>query len=120
MDPELPNRKDAKNGVDGWTSTPYSLLPTSGVPEGTVLGPLLFLIYFYDLGETISAVKKVYVDDTKIKRSIKYEEDVEKLQEDLEELHSWAKANRMEFNGTKFQLMRYRPNQSLKDTCVST
>ena len=54
---------------------------------------------------------------TKVKRSIK-EEDVEKVQEDLEQLYSWAKDNLMEFNGTKFQLLRYGPNQSLKDETI--
>ena len=56
-------RRKQKVVVEGRTSSPYLVL--SGVPEGTVLGPLLFLIYLSDLGENISAIKKVYVDDTK-------------------------------------------------------
>ena len=99
--------------VEGRTSSPY--LVTSGVPEGTVLGPLLFLIYLSDLGENISAMKKVYVDDTKVKKPIKEEADVQVLQDDLEKLYDWAKENGMKFNGNKFQVMRYGPNESLKE-----
>ena len=74
----------------------------SGVPKGTVLGPLLFLIYIADIGEHVKSKIKVYVDDTKLKKAIKTEHDVEGLQEDLEVLYSWAGDNNMQFNGTKF------------------
>ena len=85
------------------------------MPQGTVLGPLLFLIYLYDIGENISAQKKIYVDDTKVKRGIKTEEDVEALQADLNKLFTWAKDNNMVFNGTTFQIMRYGKDESLKN-----
>ena len=87
----------------------------SGVPQGTVLGPLLFLIYISDISEGVKAKLKVYVDDTKVKRSIKDETEVEELQEDLETMYKWADTNNMTFNSAKFQLMRYGNNQDLKN-----
>ena len=75
---------------------------TSGVPQGTVLSALLFLIYISDIGENVNTIKKIYVDDTKVKKAIRKEEDVESLQEDLNHMYDWAKHNNMVFNGAKF------------------
>ena len=86
----------------------------SGVPQGTVLGPLLFLIYIADIGENVKGKLQVYVDDTKLKKPIETESDVENLQEDLECLYAWARENNMKFNGTKFQLLRFGENHDLK------
>ena len=99
--------------VNGVSSTVTNV--TSGVPQGTVLGPILFLIYISDIGEDVNALKQIYVDDTKIKRGIKSEEDVEDLQADLEKLYDWAKENNMVFNGTKFQVIRYGQDKDIKD-----
>ena len=100
-------------GVNGVSSSVTNV--TSGVPQGTVLGPILFLIYISDIGNNISAVKKVYVDDTKVKKGVKSEEDVLELQEDLDRLYEWAKINNMICNGTKFQVVRYGHDEDLKN-----
>ena len=61
---------------------------TSGVPQGSVLGPLLFVIFINDLPEVTKHDSEVYLyaDDTKIFRRITNAEDCTKLQEDLDEL----------------------------------
>ena len=88
----------------------------SGIPQGSVLGPILFLIYISDIGEGLTAKTLVYVDDTKVKQNVNTEEDVEKLQRELEKLDQWAKSNNMNFNGKKFQVVRYGPNEELKNS----
>ena len=99
--------------VNGVKSTVTNV--TSGVPQGTVLGPILFLIYISDIGDNVKAMKQVYVDDTKIKKGIKTEDDVESLQDDLNTLYDWARRNNMVFNGNKFQVVRYGQNEDMKN-----
>ena len=87
----------------------------SGVPQGTVLGPLLFLIMINDIDKDISeSIISIFADDTRLTKVIKNEEDLENFQEDLEKLYSWAKDNNMEFNGSKFEVLRYGYNEDLK------
>ena len=50
---------------------------------------------------------KIYVDDSKLKKGITCEDDVESLQSDIVKNHNWSQNNNMELNGTKFQVIRY-------------
>ena len=81
---------------------------TSGVPQGTVLGPLLFLHLIDSISDiNISGVIRLFADDTRATKVIKTEKDMEAFQDEREELHKWQSENNMLFNGTKFEILRY-------------
>ena len=89
---------------------------TSGVPQGTVLGPILFLIMINDIDKDVSINSKVslFADDTRVMRAVSSEEDVEDLQSDLDMIYDWQKENNMLFNSNKFEMLRYGSKEELK------
>ena len=100
--------------IKGSKSRPTLVI--SGVPQGTVLGPLLFIIYINDITEVVkNSSIKIFADDSKLQHNISTSEDREKLQADLVAVIDWAKANNMELNESKFELIHYGYNDSLKD-----
>ena len=87
-----------------------------GVPQGTVLGPLLFLIMINDIDEKVlNSCVSVFADDTRITKVVKCEEDAEELQKDLESLYDWARENNMSFNTSKFEVLRFGRNLDIKN-----
>ena len=86
----------------------------SGVPQGTVLGPLLFLILLTSIDTDVDSFISSFADDTKLQRSVKSYDDVHLLQRDLDRVYEWASTFNMEFNSDKFQLLRYGANEKLK------
>ena len=88
---------------------------TSGVPHGSVLGPLLFLIYINDLPEGIKSFISMFADDAKILKRVVREENCRELQRDLDRLNQWSERWLMKFNTSKCKVMKmghskYRPN----------
>ena len=91
-------------------------LVQSGVPQGSVLGPLLFLVFIGDLGTNIpkdEAMVLKYVDDTKIIKGVSKEEDVLSFQDTLQKVYTWQKENNMKFNDKKFQILRMGSDMDL-------
>ena len=85
----------------------------SGVPQGTVLGPILFVLYINDLLSSINYSKGFsFADDTKLIGAISGLEDVELLQEDLNTVIEWSKNNNMELHENKFEVVSYPLNES--------
>jgi len=68
---------------------------TSGVPQGSVLGPLLFLAYVNDIWRNIESTIRLFVDDCVSYRKVRNNEDMEKLQKDMDRLGEWAVENAM-------------------------
>ncbi|KAK3099403.1 hypothetical protein FSP39_003853 [Pinctada imbricata] len=74
---------------------------TSGIPQGSVLGPILFLIYINDLPEVVSNPVKLFADDTKLYGSSNDQEDHRKIQQDINNLISWSHSWQLTFNKDK-------------------
>ena len=79
---------------------------TSGVPQGSVLGPLLFIMYLNDLDTGITSNLSKFADDTKIGRSIRNLEDSQALQGDLDRLYDWSVKWQMKFNIDKCKVIK--------------
>ena len=83
----------------------------SGVPQGTILGPILFLIYVNDTSSNISSTIKLFADDTKVNREIADSiNDTPTLQTDIDHLANWATLWQLRFNPEKCERTRITHN----------
>jgi hypothetical protein len=91
------------NSVSNWTGV------TSGVPQGSVFGPVLFLVFINDLPLLVKSFVELFADDTKVYATVQDEND-NKLQEDLDALCRWSEAWLLGFNISKCKVMHLGRN----------
>ena len=109
--------------VDGEVSNWKSVL--SGVPQGSVLGPILFLIYINDLDDSITSNVLKFADDTKLFRKVNTDGDKQHLQNDLDRLVKWSEKWQMLFNFGKCKCLHtghgnLNVNYKMGDTVLGT
>ena len=108
----LSNRYQAVT-VEGMVS--FFHLVLSGVPQGTVLGPLLFIIFINDIYDVVKhSLARSFADDTRLTKLIKCLADQLELQADLEAVTTWAVNNNMALHENKFELLQHGKDQNLK------
>ena len=98
--------------VDGQQSEPAPVV--SGVPQGTVLGPILFILYINDIENVLlrESRSSCFADDTRMSHAITSVADTHLLQEDLNSVIQWSRENNMRLHEDKFELLCYRTHSS--------
>ena len=86
----------------------------SWVPQGTVLGPLLFLAFINNLPDATSSDTRLFADDALIYRHIKSDEDARRLHQDLDALQKWESEWQMNFHPEKCQVIRICTNKRFR------
>ena len=86
------------------TETSETIGVTSGIPQGSILGPILFLIFINDLPECVNSVCNIFADDTKIYNVSK---ENKTIQEDLNSVLHWSYTWQLHFNMSKCKVIHY-------------
>ena len=104
----------------GWSGRNFSTWARilSGVPQGSVLGPVLFVCFINDMPEAVRSVIYLYADDIQIFREVNSEEDTIALQRDLDQLVQWEHMWQLRFNVDKCKVMHLGGERNLQ-ACYS-
>jgi len=92
----------------------------SGVPQGSILGPLLFVIFINDLDDGVINKLLKFADDTKIVSKVGTAEDVKVLQDDFYKLFQWSKDWQMLFNTDKSKIIHFGFNNNESSYVLGT
>ena len=80
----------------------------SGVPQGSVLGLLLFILFINDLEQVVTSSRvSFFADDTRVSKQISGLEDCQLLQDDLYKILDWSRRNNMKLHEQKFELLNH-------------
>jgi len=98
---------------------------TSGVPQGSVLGPILFLLYINDIDDGLTSKIIKFADDTKIYRAINDENDPIELQKDIDRVVDWSTTWQMKFNTSKCKVVHIGRNNTsqtyaMNNNCIES
>ena len=103
--------------IDGRTSSPLPV--TSGVPQGSVLGPALFLFFINDIFRaTKTATLRLFADDALLYMTIRQPHDAAIFQSEINQLDDWATRNGMAFNSNKCQVVRFSVGKAATNPMV--
>ncbi|KAK2169129.1 hypothetical protein LSH36_12g17010 [Paralvinella palmiformis] len=104
--------------IEGCQSTVVMVL--SGIPQGSVIGPLLFIIFVNEMPELVHTSILIFADDTKVFTEIRNEEDATKLQENLTALQEWSQMWQLRFNPDKCHVLHLGSNNQKYNMNKST
>ena len=79
----------------------------SGIPQGSVLGPVLFVLFINDLPDALNSTVKIFADDTKIYRPLATTTDTAALQKDIDAADKWSKDWQLHFNASKIHALHF-------------
>ena len=100
--------------VNGELSIPKPVI--SGIPQGSVLGPLLFVLYINDLPDVVKSNILLFADDTKIFHQVKSRNDALLLQEDVNKLEQWSDKWLLRFNTNKCHVLTLGKLENIQHT----
>ena len=93
---------------------------TSGTPQGSVLGPMLFVSYINDMPHVVDSPIHIFADDTKIFRQMTTQSDHVTLQTDLRQLEAWTRKWQFHFNEKKYKSMHLGQCNHYYDCTISS